>query len=227
MATIEERSDGRTVQLKRVRLSFPGSLKDKKSTTKDGSGRPKHTVNIIMDPNDPVGKKYHEENKTKVIAALRAAGEAYKKKPDLYKILMDDEPKRCCLRKGEKMKTADGQVRDHYKGTLWIAGAGPKAGDERPVLKGKDKRIIGYDEINSVFYGGVYADVVVSMYGTDKGGSDGLFNSVEVIRSWEVGDRFPEGGGVHVDDDDFDDDDDDFVGMGGGSDTSGFGDDEL
>lgn len=226
MATIEERGDGRTVQLKRVRLSFPASLKDKKSTTKDGSGKSKHTVNILLHPDDPVGSKYYKENVDKVLGALRAAGDAFKKKPNLYERIMDDEPKRCSWRKGEKMKTADGQVREHYKGGMWIAGAGPKAGDERPVLKGKDKRLIGLDEIPTVFYGGVYADVVVSFYGTDKGGSDGIFNSVEVIRSWEVGDRFPEGGGVHVDDDDFDDDDDDFAGMGGGGVTGGF-DDEL
>lgn len=215
MASIEERSDGRTVQLKRVRLSFPQSLKDKKSTTKDGSGKPKHTCNIILDPNDPVSGKYYEENKAKIISALKAAGEAFKKKPDLYKILMEDEPKRCFLRKGDKMKNADGQVREHYKGTLWIAGIGPKAGDQRPVLKRKDKSLVSYEQIADLFYGGVYSDVVISAYGTDKGGSDGLFNSIEVIRSWEAGDRYPEGGGVHVEDDDFDDDDDDFAGAGG------------
>lgn len=218
MSSIEQRSDGRTVQLKRVRLSYCDSLKDKKPTTKDGSGKLKHTCNVILDPKDPIGKKYFEENKTKLQNALRAAGDAFKKKPDLYKTLMEDEWKRCCFRKGEKMKNADGEVREHYKGTYFIACAGPKAGDKRPVIKRKDKSVVGYDDILDVCYGGVYADVVISFYGTDKGGSDGIFNSIEVIRSWEAGDRFPEGGGVHVDDDDFDDDDDDFAGAGNGSD---------
>jgi hypothetical protein len=221
MATIEERSDGRTVQLKRVRLSYCDSLKDKKPTTKDGTGKPKHTLNLILDPNDPVGKKYFEENKQKAVAGLKAAGEAFKKKPDLFKTLMEDEWKRCCFRKGEKMKNGDGVVREHYKGTYWIAGAGPKAGDKRPTIKRKDKSVVAYDDILDVCYGGVYADVVVSFYGTDKGGGDGIFNSIEVVRSWETGDRFPEGGGIHVDDDDFDDDDDDFAG------ASSKGDDDI
>lgn len=220
--TIEERGDGRTVQLKGVRLSYADSLKDKKPTTKDGSGKLKHTVNIILDPNS----KYFEENKKKCIAALEAAGDQFKKKPGLFRTLMEDEPKRCCFRKGDRMKNADGVVREHYKGTYWIAGAGPKAGENRPTIKGRDKRIIGYDEILDVCYGGVFADVVVSFYGTDKGGSDGIFDSVEVIRSHERGERFNEGGGVHVDDDDFDDLDDDldddgeFLGSGGPSSSS-------
>lgn len=211
--SIEERGDGRTVQLKGVRLSFADSLKDKKHTTKDQSGKMKHTVNIILDPASP----NYEENKRKCVAALEAAGEQFRKKPGLFKTLMEDEYKRCCFRKGERMKNSDGEVRPQYKGTYWIAGAGPKAGDNRPVIKGRDKRIIGYDEILDVCYGGVFADVVISFYGTDKGGSDGIFNSVEVIRSYERGERFAESGGVHVDDDDFDDLDDDEDFLGGGS----------
>jgi len=213
--SIEERSDGRTVQLKGVRLSYCDSLKDKKPTTKDGSGKLKHTVNVILDPASP----NFEENKKKCVAALEAAGEQFKKKPGLFRQLMEDEWKRCSFRKGDRMKNGEGVVREHYKGGYWIGGAGPKAGENRPVIKGRDKRIIGYDQILDVCYGGVFADVVISFYGTDKGGSDGIFNSIEVIRSYERGERFAEGGGVHVDDDDFDDldDDEDFLGSGSSS----------
>lgn len=210
--SVEERGDGRSVLLKGVRLSFTDSLKDKKPTTKDGTGKLKHTCNVILQPDS----KYFEENKAKMVSALEAAGVAFNGKKDLFRRIMEDEPKRCCFRKGERMKDGDGKVRPHYAGSYWIAGAGPKAGDNRPVIKGRDKRIIGYDEILDVCYGGVIADVVVSVYGTDKGGSDGIFNSIEVIRSHERGERFAEGGGVHVDDDDFDDleDDEDFLGGG-------------
>lgn len=212
MASLEERSDGRTVQLKAVRLSFTNSLKDKKPTTKDGSGRPKHTLNVILERNSP----HFEANEAKCVAAMREAGEQFKKKPDLWKSLMDDDHKRLCFKKGERMKTADGDVREHYAGNLWISGAGPKAGDQRPKLLDRKKQPVAYDDILDVFYGGVVADVVISYYATDKGGSDGLFCSVEAIRSHQVGDRFPEGGGINVDEDDFDDlDDDDFEAAGG------------
>ena len=73
------------------------------------------------------------------------------------------------------------------------------------------------DDILDVMYGGVYADVILSFYGTDKGGR-GVFCTIEAIRSHEEGERM--GGGVVVDADDFDDledsdsfdDDDDLMG---------------
>lgn len=195
---IEEKSDGRTVQLKRVRLSFTDSLKDKKKTSDDPNAKPKHGLNVINEADSPYG----EENNKKIMAAIRAAGEKQWKNPDAFKGIAEDSPKRVCFRKGEKFKNKEGKVYAGYEGNTAFSASGPSAGQKRPKLLDRRKREVGEDEILDVFYSGVYADVVVSFFGTDKG-SRGIFASVEAIRSHEEGERM--GGGVYVDADDFDD----------------------
>lgn len=195
---IEEKSDGRTVQLKRVRLSFTDSLKDKKKTSDDPNAKPKHGLNVINEADSPYG----EENDKKIMAAIRAAGEKQWKNPDAFKSIAEDSPKRVCFRKGEKFKNKEGKVYAGYEGNTAFSASGPSAGQKRPKLLDRRKREVGEDEILDVFYSGVYADVVVSFFGTDKG-SRGIFASVEAIRSHEEGERM--GGGVYVDADDFDD----------------------
>ena len=69
----------------------------------------------------------------------------------------------------------------------------------------RHKRLVEYKDILDVCYGGSLCDAVVSFYGTQKGG-DGVFCSIECIRSWQVGDRV--GGGIEVSEDDFEDLDD-------------------
>jgi hypothetical protein len=75
-------------------------------------------------------------------------------------------------------------------------------------MQRRELRPVAVDDINDVFYNGSYVDVVISFYGTDKGGN-GIFSSIEAIRSWQEGDRM--GGGIQVDDDDFDDLDDEIA----------------
>ena len=48
---VEDRGDGRTVQLKRVRLSFTDGLKEAKATVEDGPK--KHTCNMILEADSP------------------------------------------------------------------------------------------------------------------------------------------------------------------------------
>lgn len=195
---IEEKSDGRTVQLKRVRLSFTDSLKDKKKTSDDPNAKPKHGLNVILEANSP----HYEENHKKVMAAIRAAGEKEWKNPDAFKGIMEDNPKRVCYRKGDRFKNREGKPYAGYEGNHAFSASGPSAGQKRPKLLDRRKREVGEDDILDVFYGGVYADVIVSFFGTDKG-SRGIFASVEAIRSHEEGERM--GGGIYVDADDFDD----------------------
>lgn len=201
--SVEEKSDGRTVQLKHVRLSFTDSLKEKKATVENG--KPKHSCNVILETADA----NFEKNKAKVISAIKAAGEKKWKNPDAYKDIMEDNPKRVCFRKGEKWKNKEGKVYAGYEGNFAFSASGPSGGQRRPKLLDRHKREVAEGDILDVMYGGTYADVIVSFYGTDEG-SRGIFASIEAIRSHQEGERM--GGGIYVDADDFDDleDDDSF-----------------
>lgn len=219
---IEEKSDGRTVQLKRVRLSFTQRLKTKAKTS-DESNKETHGLNIILDKSSP----HFDANTKKCIEALKAAGEKAFKNPDAYKDIAEDAPKRVCFRKGEKFKNKEGKVYAGYEGNYAFGANGPSGGEKRPKLLDRHKREVAVEDINDVFYGGVWADVIVSFYGTEKG-SRGIFATVEAIRSHQEGERM--GGGVDVDADDFDDmddDDDSFVGAGSSSSKKADDDDLL
>lgn len=194
-----EVADARTVQLKNVRLSFTESLKDKKKTSDDPNAQPKHSCNLILETDKPE----FEANKEKIRGALQAASEQFWKRPDMWKSLMEDDPKRVCYRKGDRFKNKDGEIYQGYEGNWAIAGAGPSAGQKRPRLLDRRKRDVSYEDILEVNYSGSYADVIVSFYGTDKG-SNGIFCSIEVIRSREEGDRIG-GGGWNGSIDEFDD----------------------
>lgn len=208
---IEEKSDGRTVQLKRVRLSFTDSLKEKRATVENG--KPKHSVNIILESSSP----NYDENRAKVTNALKAACEKAFKNPDAFKSIAEDDPKRVCYRKGERFKNKEGVVYAGYEGNYAISAAGPSGGDRRPKLLDRHRRPVEEGDILDVFYGGTYADVIVSFYGTEKGGR-GIFASVEAVRSHQEGDRM--GGGIYVDADDFDDLEDDGFDSGSSSSSS-------
>ena len=211
---IEEKSDGRSVQLKRVRLSFTKRLKTKGKTS-DEATKETHGLNIVLDADS--------ENHRKCIAALKEAGKQAFKNENAYIEIAEDAPKRVCFREGRKFKNKEGKIYAGYEtGKMGFAANGPSGGDKRPKLLDRRKRPVEEKDINDVFYGGCYADVVVSFYGTDKG-SRGIFATIEAIRSHEEGERI--GGGIDVDADDFDDleDDDSFV--GGGSSKSD--DDDL
>lgn len=199
MATVEDRGDGRTVQLKKVRLTFTESLKEARSTVEDGV--PKHTCTIILESDSPS----FEENKKKIMSAIEAACEKEWKAKDKWKTIAEDDPKRVAFRKGERFKNRDGQVYGGLEGNYGLAVSGPAGGKKRPKMLDRHKRPVETEDILDVVYPGTYADVVVSFYGTKKGGN-GVFASVEAIRSHQEGERM--GGGVQVDADDFDDLDD-------------------
>lgn len=192
----EKKNDPRTVQLKRVRLSFSDSLKEKKATVDDGE--PKHSCNMILETE---GKEF-AANKEKIRSAMEAASEQAFKNKDAWKTIMEDDPKRVCYRKGERFKNKEsGEVYKGYAGNWAISGGTPGGGQRRPKLYDRHKRDVGEADILDVFYGGCYADVIVSFYGTDKGGR-GIFCTIEAIRSHQEGERM--GGGWSGDASEFD-----------------------
>ena len=226
--SVESKSDGRTVQLKGVRLSFAESLQVKKAAAKTEDAKLVHQCNLILEKES----EHFEDNKRKVREAIEKACELEWKNKDKHKQIAEDSPKNVAYRKGERFKNKDGVVYDGYAGNMAIAGKGPKAGQNRPKLLDRSKRRLKEQvvnpadlksgryfediQINDIFYNGSYCDAVVSFYGTDKGGGDKLCVSVDAIRSYQRGDRMG-GGGIEVDDDDFDDFDDEDGDLSGAS----------
>lgn len=214
MATDDDKKgDGRTVLLKHIRLSFTESLKDKKRTSEE-SDKESHGCNFILEAND----KHFEANKKKLMSAIRAACEAqWPGKPDKWKDIQEDAPKRLCFRKGASFKNREGEVYQGYAGNYALTAKGPSAGQKRPKLLDRHKRDVAYDDIEDVMYGGTYGDAVVSLYGTEKG-SAGIFASIELIRSHQEGERMG-GGSPDLDPflselDDLEDDDTDLMSQG-------------
>jgi hypothetical protein len=210
MSEAPKPADPRTVKLKMVRLSFTDSLKDKKATVENGE--PKHSCNLIIVQtagDDPLSKKAAElypANLAAIQSAIKAACKEEFGKEDTWKEIQEDNPKRLCFRKGERFKNNDGEVYKGYAGNWGISASGPKGGQHRPLLLDRYKRQVEEKDILDVMAGGFYADVVISFFGTDKGGK-GVFASIEAIRSRQEGERL--GGGPRATADDFDDLDDD------------------
>ncbi len=214
--------DPRTVTLKGVRFSFTDALVEKRATSAENPDRKTHHLNIIIENSGPYAK-YAEENRKKVMEAIRAAGLQKWKKEDAYKDIMEDSPKRVTYRKGDKFKNKEGKIYDGYEGNHAFGATGPGGGQKRPRLIDRRKRIliapgdsipsntkleivnIGQSDIDEFFYSGCYGDATVSFYGTDKG-SRGIFATVDVLRSYQQGERMA--GGYSFSDDDIDDFDD-------------------
>ena len=197
----DTKGDGRTVQLKRVRLSF-SSLDEKRPTVEDGE--PKHGFNVILEKDSP----YYKENCRKVESALAAAGLVAFKDEERWKSVQEDNPKRVCYREGRRFKNKEKVIYNGYDGNMAVTCGTPKKGQQLPkkMLDRYKKQVTGKENIAEVFYNGAICDVFLSFFGTDKGGQ-GFFNTCDAIRSWQEGDHM--GGGVNIDAADFDDADDD------------------
>lgn len=198
----EKDKTGRTAILTGVRLSFADSLKEAKlpPKSKDPTSKPVHSANVILIR----GSKDFESNKLAMISALKAGAREFKRPENWFESLMEDSPKECCFRKGNRFKTDAGEVYNGYADNLIVCGKGPRGGQNRPKIKDRHKRDVEIKDINDVAYNGTLCDVVVSVYGTDNGGTARLTCSFEAVRSYQEGDRLG-GGGINVDESDFDD----------------------
>jgi hypothetical protein len=133
--------DPRTVTLKGVRFSFTDALVEKRATSAENPDRKTHHLNIIIENSGPYAK-YAEENRKKVMEAIRAAGLQKWKKEDAYKDIMEDSPKRVTYRKGDKFKNKEGKIYDGYEGNHAFGATGPGGGQKRPRLIDRRKRIL-------------------------------------------------------------------------------------
>lgn len=216
--SVEQKSDGRSVQLKGVRLSFTNRIAVA-DTTSDESDKKTHGCNFIIEADSP----HFDANNAKIISALKEAGKQAFKNENAYKLIAEDTPKRVCYRDGNRWKNKEGKVYAGYENNKAFGANGPGGGLKRPKLYDRFKREVEVKDISDVFYGGCYADVIVSFYGTDKG-SRGIFCTIDAIRSLQEGDRM--GGGIDVDANDFDDVDDDEDAFAGTSSSSKSNDDD-
>ncbi|MEP1253732.1 MAG: ssDNA-binding protein, partial [Alphaproteobacteria bacterium] len=119
---------------------------------------------------------------------------------------------RVCFFDGNDVTDDEGTIKDGYEDMMVIKGS-----NERPLdLRNRNKSRAEKD--SDPFYGGCYVEATLRLYGTEAGGSKGVFASLELVRFLEKGDPF---GAPPVDDsilDDYDDieddedDDDDMLG---------------
>lgn len=202
---IDRDKTGRTILLKRVRLSFADSLQDASVPKKSEPGtKPTHSANVLIEKDQPG----FDEKRAMVVEALKAAAREFKRPETWWEKLMENSPKQLCFRKGTSFATDEGEIYKGYENALVVVGKGPSGGQKRPTIKDRHKRDVEVTDINDVLYNGSYADVSISFYGTDKGGTARITCSFEVIRGHQEGERMG-GGGVGYDADDFDDLDDD------------------
>lgn len=216
--------DARTVQFNNVRLSFTDGIVEPKAAVADGPK--KFGCNIILDASKPE----HASNMAKAGAALNAASKQEWDREDMWKVIAEDNPKRVCFRKGERFRNQDsGEIYQGYEGNFAISGSGPRGGKSRPKLYDRYRRDVAEKDIGEVCYSGSYADIIVSFYGNREGGN-GVFCSIEAIRSRQEGDRIG-GGGITVTSDMFSElpgEPDAFEGTsaaGGGGESAGSGSD--
>ena len=188
------------------RLSFPKIWKKEKSAEE---GKPKYSLNIIMDPNTPSGEKSIETCERELNALAKRTWQD--KGPKVLKAL---DRKRIPLLDGDECTNSEGDVYQGYEGMKIFKCANPR---EFKRLD-RDKSILTEetaDELNRL-YGGCYVDAVVNIYAiTDKArGGNGIFASIEVLRHRKDGEPF---GAAPVDEDDYlddlgdDEDEDDLV----------------
>lgn len=209
----EKRSD--ILTLKNVRLSFP-KIFEKTKTSEEG--QLKYSLSCLLDPSTTAGAENVKRVKDMQMRLAKAQW-----KDNAEKILKAMEWDRRLLRPGEKATNAEGDVYAGYEGMVYVTASNTR---EIKVLN-RDKSPAGKND-QEKFYGGCYADVVLSCYTiTDrKKGGNGIFATIEIVR-WR-GDGEPFGAAPLEEDDYLDDleDDEELDGGSGGSDD-GMDDDDL
>jgi len=162
------------VYLREARLSFP-HLAEKHKATEDAD--PKYSASFLIDPSTKEGKRTIRACEEAISEAKQKAfGKEVRLKPERLHFMDGDE----CV------SASTGEVIPGYEGMM-VAKASNKGA---VPLYGRDKRLVEGDDINSFFYGGAYVQAFVRFYGTRKGGSPGVFASLEGVRFLAHGERF-------------------------------------
>lgn len=208
----EKRSD--ILTLKKGRLSFP-AIFEKKRTSEEGPE--KYSLSVLLDPETPEGQANIKAVKEMQVRLAKAQW-----KDNWEKVLKAMEWDRRLLRPGEKATNSEGDIYGGYEGMFYVTASNTR---DIKVLN-RDKTPAGKND-QEKFYGGCYADVILSCYTiTDrKKGGNGIFATIEVVRWRADGEPF---GAAPIDEDDYledldDLDDEDDVGS---DDSEDFDDDD-
>ena len=124
----QKKIDPRTVQLRRVRLSFADGLVEQTASVE--GGRLRFNANLLIEcvGNDEKAVAHSADNKAKCLGAIEVACEQQWGKRDKWKSIQEDAPKRLAFRKGERFKKDD-EVFKGYAGNFALSAAGK---DEKP-----------------------------------------------------------------------------------------------
>lgn len=184
-----------TFAITNARLSFPKIWKKEKSAEE---GKPKYSLNLLMDPDTKEGKANIALIEKELLAlAKRTWGDKGEK------VLKALDSKRRPLLDGDDCTNSEGDVYNGYEGMMAFKAANPK---EFKRLA-RDKSVLTEDDADrmNLLYGGCFVDAVVNIYAiTEKAkGGNGIFASIEVVRHRKDGEAF---GAAPVDEDDYLDD---------------------
>lgn len=178
------------------RLSYAHIFVARKNQ-KQPQNPPKFSTDVIIDPSTPEGKQS--------LAAIRAAVKPaclaqWGKWP--YGKLFDEnmkahDSKRFCLYDGNTIRDDDGNIRPETK-NMWVLKCSSKE-DMPPVVVDSDGRtpITAKDK---KCYPGSYGKVGVRIYGTDAGGSPGVFAALNAVMFKKHGDPLGGGGAARPED---------------------------
>ena len=179
--------DPRHVYLKGVRLSYP-HLHERQKASEDAE--PKFSASFLMDPSTKQGKL----NIKKIEAAIAAAKDAAK-----FTDKTQFKEGRMCFFDGDENTDDEGEIKAGYEGMMVIKAS------NKEVVRLLTRKKAEVDRDNSPFYGGCEVECMLGLYGTRKGGSPGIFASLDGVRFWDDGEAF---GKAQIKDDDWDDDED-------------------
>jgi hypothetical protein len=181
-------TDTRRVYLKNVRLSYPHLTKKQKANE---DAEPRFSASFLIDPTTPEGKINIKKIKKAVAAAKEEAGFSEKTR---------FKEGRMCFFDGNDNVDDEGEVKLGYEDMMVI-----KASNKDAVqLFTRARKAV--DVENSPFYGGCYVECKLGLFGTTKGGSPGIFASLDGVRFWDDGDPF---GRAAIGEDDWDEDEED------------------
>jgi len=178
----------RRVYLKNVRLSYPHLHKRQKANE---DADPKFSASFLIDPTTKDGKANIKQIEAAIVAAKEKEGWG-----DKIKI----KENRCCFFDGNDNTDDEGTVKAGYEDMMVIKASNA----ENFRLVARNRKDVDPD--NSPFYGGCMVECFLNLFGTKKGGSPGVFASLDGVRFMDDGEPF---GKTQIGDDEWDDDDDD------------------
>lgn len=183
---------GKKIQLKGVRLSFPALAKAAVPAGYDNA-EPKFSANFLLDPNDKAHAALINEVKAEV---KRLMVDAWGGKPPRMK------PIDCC---GDGENYTSKSTKKPYAGYEGMFVVSAK-NSRRPLCLSKTKEILTPDEVESMLYAGCYVTAIVTFWIQDNQYGEAVRCSLEGVKFVRDGDAF---GAAGASADDFDDDDED------------------